>query len=608
MGGETLKNNKKTGISRLLELAGEKKSLLVWSGILSTLSVFLLLVPYFSVYVVMAELLKHASELSAVDGPYVIRWAIWGAAGMALAYVFMYVGGMCSHIAAFRILYGIRKKLSDHVGALPLGYFNKNATGKIKKIVEHDVEKIELFIAHQLPDLINTLVMITAMAIAMFSFNVWLALACFIPILIGFSLQYSMMAGKKAKEGMKEYFDALENINASSIQYVRGMPSIKIFGQTVRSFRKFYEDMLRYRDFSVKYTDYFQNGYVSFKVIVLSQGTFLLPVGLLFISGNPDNVAFAATLMLFLVLAPGISTPIFKLNSFASTLHVIIEGVRRMDEIFAETGIQEPEKGLTPSSYDVQFHHVSFSYNNDGAEVLRGIRFTAAQGEITALVGPSGSGKSTIAQLIPRFWDVHKGSITIGGVDIRNMRTNDLMDRLSFVFQDTFLFSDTIYNNIAAGRPSVAKEEVYAAARAAQCHEFIENLPEGYETLIGEGGVYLSGGEEQRVSVARAILKNAPILVLDEATAYADPENEYHMQLALQELIQGKTVLIIAHRLTTIREANQIIVLNEGQVDDQGTHNELLSRGGLYKNMWDAYTLSTEWNIDRLQEKEAFGR
>ncbi|MFJ6208880.1 ABC transporter ATP-binding protein [Lysinibacillus sp. NPDC092081] len=567
-----------------------------------------MLVPYYSVYVVMAEMLKHASDLSTVDGPFVIRWAIWGAIGMILGYFFLYIGGMCSHIAAFRILYGIRKKLSNHIAALPLGYFNKNATGKIKKIVEHDVEKIEQFIAHQLPDLINTIVMIIVITSAMLFLDVWLTLACIIPILIGFGFQFSMMAGKKAKEGIKEYFNALENINSSSIQYIRGMPSIKIFGQTVHSFSEFHKDILNYRDFSVKYTDNFQNGYVSYKVILISLATFILPVGLFFISGDPDNVAFAATMMLFLVLAPGISTPILKFNDFASTLNVIFEGVRRIDEIFDEPIIPEPETKYLPSSYDVQFHNVSFSYSIKDMEVLREISFTAAQGEITALVGPSGSGKSTIAQLIPRFWDIQKGSITIGGQDIRDMRTNDLMDVLSFVFQETFLFSDTIYNNIAVGRPNATKMEVYAAAKAAQCHAFIENLPKSYDTPIGEGGVYLSGGEEQRVSVARAILKNAPILILDEATAYADPENEYHMQLALQELIKGKTVIIIAHRLATIREANQIIVLNEGQVNDKGTHNELLSHNGIYKSMWDAYTRSMEWNIDLLQERDVFER
>ncbi|NMF00210.1 ABC transporter ATP-binding protein [Aneurinibacillus aneurinilyticus] len=602
-----MKHKRKKGIPRLLELAGEKKSLMVWSGILSTVSVFLMLVPYISVYYVMVELLTHASDISAVDAAYVLRWAIWGVVGIVLGYFFMYVGGMCSHIAAFRILYGIRVKLSDHIGALPLGYFNKNATGKIKKIVEQDVEKIELFIAHQLPDLINTAVMIVAIIIIMFSLNIWFALACVIPMLIGFASQYSMMAGKKAKEGLREYFDALENINTSSIQYVRGMSSIKIFGQTVHSFRKFHNDMLHYRNFSVKYTDNFQNGYVSFKVIILSLATFFLPVGLFFISNDPNNVAFAATLLFFLVLTPGISTPIFKLNGFASTLNVIVEGVNRIDEIFEETTIKETESGQIPSSYDIEFRDVFFSYNGgSSAEVLKGISFTAPQGKITALVGPSGSGKSTVAQLIPRFWDVHNGSIAIGGVDTRNMRMHDLMDTLSFVFQDTFLFSDTLYNNILAGRPTATKEEVHAAARAAQCHEFIERLPEGYDTLIGEGGVYLSGGEEQRVSVARAILKNAPILVLDEATAYADPENEYQMQLALRELIKDKTVLIIAHRLTTICEADQIVVLKDGQIDDIGTHNELLSHGGLYKNMWDAYTSSTDWKIDILQEKEEF--
>ncbi|WP_019424596.1 ATP-binding cassette domain-containing protein [Paenibacillus sp. OSY-SE] len=303
-------------------------------------------------------------------------------------------------------------------------------------------------------------------------------------MLIGFICQYSMMAGNKAKAGMKEYFDALENINTSSIQYVRGMPSIKIFGQTVRSFRKFYDDMLRYRDFSVKYTDHFQNGYVSFKVVILSLATFVLPVGLLLISRDPNNMAFAAILIFFLVLAPGISTPIFKLSSFASTLSVIVEGVKRMDEIGKE------KTGNPPSSHDIGFSEVSFSYGGEGGiEVLKGINFTAPQGEITALVGPSGSGKSTIAQLIPRFWDVQKGSIAIGGVDIRDMRTNELMDTMSFVFQDTFLFSDTLYNIILAGRPTATKEEVYAAARAAQCHEFIERLPKAYDTLIGEGGV-----------------------------------------------------------------------------------------------------------------------
>ncbi|MBU8712853.1 ABC transporter ATP-binding protein/permease [Brevibacillus parabrevis] len=603
-----MKRKPKKGLARLMELAGEKKTLMVCSAVLSTVSVFLLLVPYLSIYCVLAELLRHADDIAAVDAAYVITWAVWGVVGLLLGYLFMYVGGMCSHIAAFRILYGIRVKLADHIGSLPLGYFNKNATGKIKKVVELDVERIELFIAHQLPDLINTAVMLVVIIVAMFSLDVWLALACIIPMVLGFAAQFSMMAGKKAKAGLKEYFDALESISTSSVQYVRGMPAIKVFGQTVHSFRKFYQDMLHYRDFSLRYTDNFERGYVSFKVVLLSLATFFFPVGVYFLSKDPDHVAFAATLMLFLVLAPGISTPIFKLNSFASAMTTIAEGVNRIDDMLKEQPIPEPDNGHKPTGYDIAFQHVSFSYNEQGGnEVLRDISFVAQQGKITALVGPSGSGKSTIAQLIPRFWDVQKGTISVGGVDIRAMKTGELMDAMSFVFQDTFLFSDTLYNNILAGRPSATREDVYRAARAAQCHTFIERLPKGYDTLIGEGGVHLSGGEAQRVSVARAILKNAPILILDEATAYADPENEYEMQLALGELIKGKTVLIIAHRLTTICEADQIIVLRDGTIADRGTHRELLARGGLYKNMWVAYTSSTDWTVDLRQEKEVFG-
>lgn len=595
----------KQGIARLLELAGEKKQLLVWSGILSAASVLMKLVPYLAVYFVIAELLRNAPDMAAVNSGYIVRWAVWGVAGMALGYVLMYFGGMCSHVAAFRILYKIRVKLSDHLGRLPLGFFSRNTTGKLKKNVELDVERIELFIAHQLPDLISTAVMIAAMAVTMFYLNIWLALACVIPILIGLAVQYSMMAGDKAKAGLKEYFNSLESINASAIQYVRGMPAIKMFGQTVRSFRQFHGDIIRYRDFSLRYVDHFQNGYVSFKVIVVSLATFILPVGLYFLGREPENTAFALTLMFFLVLAPGIASPIFKLNSFASLMNVIVEGVRRIDELLEQESIAEPACSRKPASYDVQFHRVAFSYDGpNGVQALREISFEARQGEITALVGPSGSGKSTIAQLIPRFWDVQQGSITIGGVDIREIKTSELMETMSFVFQETFLFSDSVYNNIAVGNPAASREDVLAAARAAQCHTFIERLPDGYDTRVGEGGVYLSGGEEQRISVARAILKNAPILVLDEATAYADPENEYHMQLALGELMAGKTVIIIAHRLTTICEADRIIVLKDGSIEAIGTHHELLSRGGLYKNMWDAYTASAQWHIERAKEIE----
>ena len=561
--------NKKSGIPRLLELAGEKKSLLVWGCILSTLSVFFQIIPFWAVYNIMAELLQNAADFSKADTSFMLSWAVKGILGLLLAYAFMYFGGMLGHTAAYRTLYGIRVRLSNHISELPLGWFNRNAIGKVKQIAEQDVEQIEKFIAHQLPDMVNTIVLLLVMVVIMFGLNPWLALACIIPIIIGFTAQFSMMFGKKAQEGLSEYYDALENISTSSVQYVRGMPSIKIFGQTVHSFRKFYQDIMSYRDFSTKYADNYEPTYCLFRVLVLSLATFIFAIGIFLFSGDPQNMAFAITLLFFLIFAPGISTPVFKFNSFGSSMNNITEGVRRIDEIMSEIPIQEPTDGKKPQGYEITFEHVSFSYEGkDSALVLKDVSFRAEQGQITALVGPSGSGKSTIAQLIPRFWDVGTGQIKIGGVDIRDMKTEDLMASMSFVFQDSFLFSDTLYNNIAIGKPGATKEEVYTAAKAAQCHEFIEKLPQGYDTLIGEGGVYLSGGEEQRVSVARAILKNAPILILDEATAYADPENEFQMQLALQELIKNKTVLIIAHRLITIKNANKILVIKNGQIEN----------------------------------------
>lgn len=515
----------------------------------------------------------------------------------------MYFGGMLGHTAAYRTLYGIRVRLTNHISELSLGWFNRNAIGKVKQVAEQDVEQIEGFIAHQFPDMVNTIVMLVVMIVTMFSLNIWLALACLIPIIVGFVVQFSMMFGKKAQNGLKEFYDALENINTSSVQYVRGMPSIKIFGQTVHSFRKFYQDIINYRDFSITYADNFEPVYCVFRVLVLSLGTFVLAVGIFFFSSDPQNMAFAITLLFFLIFAPGIAAPIFKLNNLGYSMTSITEGVKRIDEIMSEVAIKEPVKGKQPQNYNISFENVSFSYGGvDEIQVLKDVNFFAKQGQITALVGPSGSGKSTIAQLIPRFWDVDSGQIKIGGVNVREIQTEDLMNCMSFVFQDSFLFSDTLFNNIAVGKPGASKEDVYEAARKAQCHEFIEKLPQGYDTLIGEGGVYLSGGEEQRVSVARAILKNAPILILDEATAYADPENELQMQRALGELIKNKTVIIIAHRLITIKNANKIEVINNGQIEAEDTHDALLHSSKTYSAMWEAYTYSSDWQIIAKKE------
>lgn len=594
----------KQGIPRLLEISGEKNSTFLCSIALSVLGTLAQLIPFLSVYKVMAELLASAAAGAKPDSVLMIRWALYGLAGLAAGYLMAYVGGMLAHTFAYRVICGVRLKVAEHIGKLPMGYVTNNSVGKIKQILDADVEQVEAFLAHQLPDFVSTMVMLFALFIIMFSQNVWLALACLVPIIVGFACQLAVMIRIMKSGGVKENFDALEKISASSIQYVKGMPSIKIFGQTVKSFRKFYDDIISYRDFTTRMTEKIRPGYVLFRMFVLSLATFIVPAGLLIFLKSPDNVTFVSTFLFFLILGPGAAIPTLKLRNFSESMNVVNEGVSRVDDLLNETELTEPEHSRIPAQHNVTFREVTFFYENDGRKILDRVSFTARQGEITALVGPSGAGKSTIAELIPRFWDVSGGCIEIGGINIKEMSQKDLMDQMAFVFQESFLFADTVFNNIAMGKPDASKEQVEQAARAAQCHGFIMELPDGYQTKIGEGGVYLSGGEQQRVSIARAILKNAPILILDEASAYADAENEHEMQLALAELIQNKTVIMIAHRLTTICNADQILVIEQGQIVQNGTHEELLKQNGTYADMWRAGQDSAAWIIKNGDSKE----
>ena len=592
---------KKKGLPRLFEIAGEKKGLLILAGVLSALSACCMLIPYLAVYQVLNNLLENAGEINNVNKEYLTDWGWIAFAGLIGGLLLLYGALMSSHMAAFRILYGLRVRLSEHIGRLPLGYLNNSSTGAIKKALEQNVEKIELFIAHTIPDLVNAAATVTVMFVLFFSLNGWMAAASLLAIVISILVQFSLMFGRKSKDFFRQYFDTSEQMSASAVQYVRGMPVVKIFGQTVASFRQFSQSIYAFKKYALHVCDTYQPGMVWFTVLLNSIVTFILPVGLLLLSREPGNVVLAGGYLFFIILGPGVAAPFHKLTFLASNTREIDEGVSRLDAIFEEKPVPEPVIPQSPHKHDIRFEHVSFSYENTKettrTEALKDISFTAHAGEITALVGPSGSGKSTIANLIPRFWDVTQGAIKIGGINIREIATEQLMDRVSFVFQDSFLFFDTLYENIRVGKPDATEEEVHAAARAAQCDEFIGRLPQGYQTLIGEGGVYLSGGEEQRVSVARAILKNSPILVLDEATAFADPENEYKMQLALQELIKDKTVIIIAHRLSSIISANQIIVLKEGEIVQKGVHAELSRKEGVYKKMWDAYTDAFQWTL-----------
>lgn len=597
------KSKKKKGLSRLFEIAGQRKDLLILAGLLSAGSAVCMLVPYWAVYEILKELLSNGSNLSALDGTDMMRWGWIAFGGLVGGLILLYAALMSSHVAAFRILYGLRVRLSEHIGKLPLGYLNNTSTGAIKKTMDQNIEKIEGFIAHTIPDLVNVMATVVVMLVIFFSLDVWLTVVCLAVVVLSLFLQFSNFMGKRAREFMSIYYDAQEKMSASAVQYVRGMPVVKIFGQSVRSFRQFNAEIQAYKTFALKCCDTYQNGMIAFTVLLNSMVTFILPVGILLMQASPQSLSLAVVWLFFIIMGPGMASPVYKLTFLGGNTRDIDEGVNRIDRILEKKSVPEPEHPQVPAAYDVEFRHVSFSYENTEqgtrTEALRDVSFKAPQGKITALVGPSGSGKSTVANLIPRFWDVEQGEICIGGIDIRQIDTAKLMDMVSFVFQDTFLFYDTLYENIAVGSPDATKEKVIAAAKAAQCHDFIERLPQGYETRIGDKGVFLSGGEAQRICVARAILKNAPILVLDEATAFADPENEHKMQMALQSLIKDKTVIVIAHRLSSVISAHQIIVMKEGHIAQCGKHEQLSVTEGVYKNMWDAYTSAYHWTLNK---------
>ena len=599
------KSKKKKGLSRLFEIAGQRKGLLILAGLLSAGSAVCMLVPYWAVYEILKELLSHGSSLSASGGAGVTYWGWVAFGGLVGGLVVLCAALMSSHVAAFRILYGLRVRLSEHIGKLPLGYLNNTSTGAIKKTMDQNIEKIEGFIAHTIPDLVNVIATVVVMLVIFFSLDVWLTVVCLAVVVLSLFLQFSNFMGKRAREFMGIYYDAQEKMSASAVQYVRGMPVVKIFGQSVRSFRQFNAEIQAYKTFALKCCDTYQNGMIAFTVLLNSMVTFILPMGILLMQASPQSLSLAVVWLFFIIMGPGMATPVYKLTFLGGNTRDIDEGVNRIDRILEKKPVPEPEHPQVPAAYDVEFRHVSFSYENTEqgtrTEALRDVSFKAPQGKITALVGPSGSGKSTVANLIPRFWDVEHGKICIGGADIRQIPTAKLMDMVSFVFQDTFLFYDTLYENIAVGSPDATKEKVIAAAKAAQCHDFIERLPQGYETRIGDKGVFLSGGEAQRICVARAILKNAPILVLDEATAFADPENEHKMQMALQSLIKDKTVIVIAHRLSSIVSAHQIVVMKEGRIVQRGKHERLSMAEGVYKNMWDAYTSAYHWTLNKIK-------
>ena len=573
-------------MKRLLQIAGQRKGLLFTSCILAVLHSVLSLVPYALVFYIIKELIKRVPDFSLTYS--YVSYAI----GAILISMFsFFLSGVLSHIAVFNILYRLRKTLTNKVGALPMGYLSHRNSGAFKKIISDDVERIETFVAHQIPDFVKAAALPLLTISYLFKEDWRLALISCLPLVV-LALIMPLMLGKKSQHLTEKYHHSLEELSSGIVEYVRAMPVMKIFQQSAETFEKYGKKVYIFHRFV---SDWIRHSSAPFAIFMSFASNAMLPVLALGLYLYFRQGVSLPTLLLFLILGTGYMRPLFVMSNMVMQLQLIEQGVQQIDAILTQPILPEGKTSEAPQNHDICFDQVSFAYEAD-RYVLEDISFTAKEGTITALVGPSGVGKSTVGQLLSRFWDVTKGRITIGGIDICEFPTEVLMRQVSFVFQESFMFQQTMYENIRMGMDKT-QDEVIAAAKAAQLHDFIMSLPQGYETRFGQSGVHLSGGEQQRFQLARAILKDAPILVLDEATAFADPENEHKIQEAFAQLIRGKTVLVIAHRLSTITTADQIIVFEKGHINAVGTHNELLEHSPLYKRMWDAHNRAKEWKL-----------
>lgn len=573
-------------MKRLLQIAGQRKTLLLASCTLAVIHSVLSLVPYALVFYIIKELTQSQPNFTTIQ-----QYVVYAIVMVIVSMVAFLLSGILSHIAAFNILYGLRKTITEKVGILPMGYLSHRNSGAFKKIISDDVERIETFVAHQIPDFVKAVALPLLTLGYLFSEDWRLALISCLPLLVLVVIM-PLMFGSKNQNLTQKYHHSLEEMSAGIVEYVRAMPVMKIFQQSAETFDKYGKKVLTFHRFV---SDWIRHSSPPFAIFMSFASNAMLPVLVLGLYLYFHNGLTLATLLFFLILGTGYMRPVFAMSNMAMQLQLIEQGVQQIDKILEARVLPETHTPQEPSHYDIRFDKVSFAYDGEHY-VLNDINFIAKEGSITALVGPSGAGKSTVGQLLSRFWDIQEGSISIGGVDIRQLSTEKLMQKVSFVFQDSFMFAQTMYENIRMGM-NKTKEEVIEAAKAAQIHDFIMSLPKGYDTLFGQQGVHLSGGEQQRFQLARAILKDAPILILDEATAFADPENEYKIQLAFSELIKGKTVLVIAHRLSTITSADQIIVFEKGEINTIGTHNELLQSSELYQRMWNAHNRAQDWNI-----------
>jgi ATP-binding cassette subfamily B protein IrtA len=582
-------------IGKLLKFSGPFRITILLSAVFSAFSAVINLKAYLCVYGVAKVLIQSSGNFGALD------LAAMKALGMqAVWYVCMGFGtyGMallCSHISAYNTVARIRMQLIRHLGTLPLGYHILHPSGKQRKIIEKNTDNLEILIAHNIPDYVQSLVLPVAFLVFMFRYDWRLSLICLVPILIGFILLFSMLKGESSGF-IGQVQKSGEDISNAATEYVRGIAVVKTFGQTASSFRRYQRAVKDYADFMTKYAFSMENAFSLYTTIVNAVFLFLIPGGIVLYNLGGGAEKTIMTFAFFAVLIPLVASILTKLMHSSSNLMLADASFTAIEEMLAEKPLAETKKLQVPQNGEICLNHVSFQYEA-GVKALDDVSLTIRPGTVTALVGESGGGKSTVANLIARFWDVSEGSVTVGGVNVRELDYADWMKHISIVFQDTNLFKMSVAENVAMYKPGASREEIMEALRQAQCEDILEKLPDGVDSVIGAKGVYLSGGEMQRIALARAILKDAPIVLLDEATAFADAENEYLIQRALDVLLRGKTVLMIAHRLQTIVHADQIIVMQRGGIAEQGTHKELMQRQGVYAKMYHEYENSVSWKI-----------